>query len=66
MFEEQAWPGNVRQLQHLIERLAILAPAGRIDGEAMGEALAESAGKYVAATESLKDTEREKIGGDRQ
>jgi DNA-binding NtrC family response regulator len=59
--EEQACPGNVRQLQHLIERLVILAPAGRIDGEAVGEALAESAGEDVAATESLKDTEREQI-----
>ncbi len=61
LLEEQAWPGNVRQLQHLIERLVILAPAGRIDGEAVGEALAESAGEDVAATESLKDTEREQI-----
>ena len=61
LLEEQAWPGNVRQLQHLIERLVILAPAGRIDGEAVGEALAESAGEEVAATESLKDTEREQI-----
>jgi len=61
LLEEQAWPGNVRQLQHLIERLVILAPAGRIDGEAVGEALAESAGEDVAVTESLKDTEREQI-----
>ena len=61
LLEEQAWPGNVRQLQHLIERLVILAPAGRIDGEAVGEALAESAGEDVAVTDSLKDTEREQI-----
>ncbi len=33
--QECAWPGNVRQLQHLIERLVILAPSGRIDGEAV-------------------------------
>ncbi len=45
----------MRQLQHLIERLVILAPTGRIDGEAVGEALAES------DTVSLKDTERDQI-----
>ena len=28
---EHTWPGNVRQMQHLIERLCILAPGGRID-----------------------------------
>jgi DNA-binding NtrC family response regulator len=61
LLEEQPWPGNVRQLQHLIERLVILAPGGRLDAEAVGEALAESAGEETAATESLKDTEREQI-----
>ena len=34
------WPGNVRHLQHLIERLAILAPNDRIDGEAVEDAIA--------------------------
>jgi DNA-binding NtrC family response regulator len=61
LLEEQPWPGNVRQLQHLIERLVILAPGGRIDAEAVGEALAESSGDEVSVTESLKDTEREQI-----
>jgi len=37
--EEYAWPGNVRQLQHLIERLAILAPQYRIDEEAVLDAI---------------------------
>jgi len=61
LLEEQAWPGNVRQLQHLIERLVILAPGGRLDAEAVSEALAESTNEDVAVTESLKDTEREQI-----
>lgn len=61
LLEEQAWPGNVRQLQHLIERLVILAPGGRLDAEAVSEALAESTDEDVAVTESLKDTEREQI-----
>src|SRR5579872_3893193 len=30
--EEYSWPGNIRQLQHMMERLTILAPAGRVDG----------------------------------
>ena len=33
------WPGNVRQLQHLIERLTILAPNDRIDAEAVQDAI---------------------------
>src|SRR5207237_10152640 len=31
--QEYVWPGNVRQLQHLIERLTILAPNDRIDAD---------------------------------
>ena len=61
LVEEQAWPGNVRQLQPLVERLVILAPGGRIDAEAVLEALRESDGEDPAVTESLKDTEREQI-----
>ena len=61
LLAEQAWPGNVRQLQHLVERLVILAPGGRIDAEAVLEALRESDGEDPAVTESLKDTEREQI-----
>src|SRR5204862_6029958 len=38
--EEHTWPGNVRQLQHMIERLTILAPNERVDGEAVRDALA--------------------------
>jgi DNA-binding NtrC family response regulator len=57
---DQMWPGNVRQLQHLMERLAILAPGGRIDEAAVAEALAEG-GEVDAAGDSLKETEREQI-----
>ena len=55
------WPGNVRQLQHLIERLTILAPnssagSDRIDAEAVHDAIAamepgEGAGETLAETE---------------
>jgi len=39
--QDQMWPGNVRQLQHLIERLSILAPNGRIDAESVLDSLRE-------------------------
>jgi DNA-binding NtrC family response regulator len=59
--EEQEWPGNVRQLQHLIERLVILAPGGRIDADAVSDALLDSASEDASLSETLKDTEREQI-----
>ena len=54
---ETTWPGNVRQLQHLVERLVILAPAGRITGEAVHDALRSSrsgadAGETLAVAEA--------------
>ncbi len=61
LLSEQSWPGNVRQLQHLMERLVILAPAGRIDAAAVRTALADATGEDPLESESLKDTEREQI-----
>jgi len=54
------WPGNVRQLQHLIERLTILAPNDRIDAEAVQDAISamEPGG---AAGETLAETESDQI-----
>lgn len=54
------WPGNVRQLQHLIERLTILAPNDRIDAEAVHDAISamEPGG---AAGETLAETELDQI-----
>jgi DNA-binding NtrC family response regulator len=51
------WPGNVRQLQHLIERLTILAPNDRIDAESIHDAIAamepkDGGGETLAETES--------------
>ncbi len=57
---EYSWPGNVRQLQHMMERLSILAPQGRIDAEAVREAIElMEPGDYTS--ESLADTEMEQI-----
>jgi DNA-binding NtrC family response regulator len=54
------WPGNIRQLQHLIERLTILAPNERIDAEAVHDAISamEPGG---AAGETLAETEADQI-----
>ncbi len=37
--EDYSWPGNVRQLQHLMERLVLLAPQGRIDENAVQDGI---------------------------
>jgi DNA-binding NtrC family response regulator len=56
--QDFTWPGNVRQLQHVIERLTILAD--RIDGEAVRDALTlmESREKPV---DTLADAEEDQI-----
>jgi DNA-binding NtrC family response regulator len=58
--QEQLWPGNVRQLQHLIERLTILAPHERIDSEAVHDALRAMEPRDTGG-ESLADTESDQI-----
>ncbi len=56
--QDFTWPGNVRQLQHMVERLVILAD--RIDAEGVYNALTamESREKPV---ETLADAEEEQI-----
>ena len=54
------WPGNVRQLQHMMERLVILAPQGRINEEVVSEAI-QAMDNREMASESLADTEAEQI-----
>ena len=58
--QEHTWPGNVRQLQHLIERLAILIPNGRIDREAVQEALQEMESR-PNTIETLAEAEEDQI-----
>jgi DNA-binding NtrC family response regulator len=58
--EEYSWPGNVRQIQHMIERLCILTADQRIDREAVEEAI-ESMEPRESSSESLADTESEQI-----
>ncbi len=58
--EQYSWPGNVRQLQHMMERLTILAPGGRIDDAAVRESI-EQMDSRDHASDSLADTEADQI-----
>jgi transcriptional regulator with PAS, ATPase and Fis domain len=59
-FVEYTWPGNVRQLEHMIERLSILAPKARIDQEAVADAI-RAMQPRESGGESLAETEAEQI-----
>jgi len=58
--ENYSWPGNVRQLQHMMERLTILAPLGKIDEAAIKEAI-ELTEPRDSASDTLADTEADHI-----
>jgi len=60
VLQNYSWPGNVRQLQHMMERLTILAPSGRIDDAAVREAI-ELTEPRESASDSLADTEADQI-----
>ena len=58
--EEHAWPGNVRQLQHVLERLLILSPVEVLEGDAVADAL-NSLEPRSKPVQSLMDAEEEQI-----
>jgi DNA-binding NtrC family response regulator len=58
--ENYSWPGNVRQLQHMMERLTILTPQGKIDEAAVKEAI-ELTEPRDSSSETLADTEADHI-----
>src|ERR1700689_3319598 len=58
--QEYSWPGNIRQLQHMVERLTILAPGGRIDDTAVRQAI-EQMDSRESSSETLADTEAEQV-----
>ena len=60
MMKEYSWPGNIRQLQHMVERLTILAPNSRIDDVAVRQAI-EQMDSRESSSETLADTETEQI-----
>ncbi len=45
-----AWPGNIRELEHVIERAAILSP-----GKELQISLIELATQYEVASETIRD-----------
>lgn len=57
------WPGNVRQLQNVLERMAILHSGPVVDAEALQQTLAalDPAGKHPSKAESLAEAEEEHI-----
>jgi DNA-binding NtrC family response regulator len=55
------WPGNVRQLQHLVERLVVLCEDGRIRAEQVEASLQQIAAPATAPSASLADLEMEQI-----
>lgn len=60
VLQEYMWPGNVRQLQHMIERMAILTPSGRID-DVLVRSTIQAMDPRDTPTETLADTEAEQI-----
>ena len=60
VLQNYSWPGNVRQLQHMMERLTILAPGGKIDEAAVREAI-ELTEPRDSASDTLADTEADQI-----
>ncbi len=57
---DYTWPGNVRQLQHMMERLVILAHSGRITEDVVEDAI-RSTSPAEQSGETLADTEAEQI-----
>ncbi len=58
--QEYTWPGNVRQLKHLIEKVVILTPPPVLDVEDARRAL-EDIDPHERPVESLADAEAEQI-----
>jgi DNA-binding NtrC family response regulator len=58
--EEHGWPGNVRQFQHLLERLTILSPVEVLEGNAVADSLRTLDPRHKPV-ESLADAEEDQI-----
>jgi len=58
--EEHGWPGNVRQFQHLLERLTILSPVEVLEGDAVADSLRTLDPRHKPV-ESLADAEEDQI-----
>jgi transcriptional regulator with PAS, ATPase and Fis domain len=60
VLQEYTWPGNVRQLKHLIEKVVILTSTPSLDAEGARDALADL-DPHERPIESLADAEAEQI-----
>ena len=58
--QDYTWPGNVRQLQHMMERLVILAAGGRLDEPAVRGAVLDTQPREHGG-ETLADAETDQI-----
>jgi two-component system, NtrC family, response regulator HydG len=58
--QDYTWPGNVRQMQHMMERLIILKAGSRIDSAAVRSAI-DSMSPKENSGDTLADTEAEQI-----
>jgi len=63
VLQQYAWPGNVRELRNVIERMAILAPDGRITGASIPLEVRQPQGaRATTGLQEVRDTaERERI-----
>lgn len=57
---DYSWPGNIRQLQHMMEKMTIVASPGRIDDAAVRLAI-EQMDTRDHASDTLADTEADQI-----
>jgi Nif-specific regulatory protein len=62
---DYTWPGNVREMENLVERLAIIFDGGRIDltdiAPYIAYSHADSGRKEIPQTDSLKERERRQV-----
>ena len=60
--EDYPWPGNVRQLRNVVEKMCVLSSGGRLTLEDVPvEILRPVAAAIPAATQTLEETEKAKI-----
>jgi DNA-binding NtrC family response regulator len=59
-----AWPGNVRQLQNVLERAAIFADDGVIDAELLRQATADSVPPEIVESDGLSDDSHGTLTGE--
>ena len=59
-FFRYSWDGNVRELQHAVERMVVLSPQSLIEVESLPEVIAKERGEVIHVSEiiPLKDAQK--------